>query len=70
MKDRIRKKKYCRPLAEELGMDSVGCLLHGSLNNVTVSGSRSSYGEMEDIDDTPGSGSRIGFFEETYEDDV
>ena len=70
MKDRLQKKKYCRPQAEVLGMEDEGCLLHGSWHNVAVSGSRSSYGDMEDLDDTPGGGSRLDFFDDMDEDEI
>jgi hypothetical protein len=57
MQNKSIKKKYKCPLAEELGMDYDGYMLHGSWKNVTVSGSRESYGEMKDLD---ASGAREG----------
>ena len=57
MQNKSIKKKYKCPLAEELGMDYDGYMLHGSWKNVTVSGSRESYGEMVDLD---ASGAREG----------
>lgn len=57
MQNKSIKRKYKCPLAEELGMDYDGYMLHGSWKNVTVSGSRESYGEMVDLD---ASGAREG----------
>lgn len=47
------KKKYVSPQAEVLGMDNDGCLLNGSWKNVTVSGTRENYGDVENLDGGP-----------------
>lgn len=53
MRKIMRKKDYCRPQAEVLGMDNDGCLLNGSWKNVTVSGTRENYGDVENLDGGP-----------------
>lgn len=59
MQDKSMKKKYVSPQAEVLGMDNDGCLLTGSWKNVTVSGTRENYGDVENLDGGPSvSGSR------------
>ena len=55
------KKKYVSPQAEVLGMDNDGCLLNGSWKNVTVSGTRENYGDVENLDGSAVSGSRDGY---------
>ena len=70
MQDKSMKKKYVSPQAEVLAMDNDGCLLNGSWKNVTVSGTRDNYGDVENLDGGPSvSGSREGYGDEESLDD-